>query len=76
MRKKIGIVLCKTDFCFAAADGEGTRKVRDVAPKQKETRCFLRKSANSKRTHNRMCLWILNLARIKAVVEKMLEGSL
>lgn len=51
------------------------RKGMNITLKQKENHCFffLRKYVNSKRMHNRTCLWILNLAKMKIVFKKIFE---
>lgn len=67
--------LFKHVFVFWQQTVRQTRKSIRLNCKTEENPWFLRKYVNSKRILNRMCLWILSLAKIKIVFKKIFQAS-
>lgn len=65
-----------TDFCLVAASYKANKKGHKRNSKTEGKSLLLRKYVNSKRMHDRMCLWILNLAKTEIVFKKIFEASL
>lgn len=73
----IGIILfLKHSFVSWLQTMGQMRKDMNITLKQKESHCFLRNYVNSKRMRNSVCLWILDLAKMKILFKKIFEASL